>query len=418
VIAAGSDPIFGLIGDSRMASAFVTGGVAPTTTVRNPPHSISGWAALLSGQRIKVSSAYNKAASGSLVSDLAGQYAQLQAVTPVCTHVLILSGTNSFAAGVTGSAAWATMAALIATVIASGRRPIIILDLPRAVATWTTAAAQNSFYFNQLARRNAPALGAIVIDPTKYLADPASSSGDPLSGYYYDGIHQATLAAYYCGLELSNAVLGAIGKPALPGFASRGDIYNVTNNPYGNATQYGLFTGTGGTNTSSGGAASGAVADGWNNRTLTGTGTSVASQVARTDGKPGNWQQFVLTSGSGTSTYRASLITNPAMGANYPSGTAMVLEADVNVSSATGLESFNIAVYNFDGATLYEGVQALGSTLINSTYYPFPSAFSGRLRTEPLPYNALANQLLVRIESQVNTGAATIQVGGLELRQV
>jgi hypothetical protein len=410
-------PVLGIIGDSRVASAFVSGGLAPATTVRCPPHAPSTWACFLSGGKIKTSSAYNKAVSGSLVSALAGQLSNLLAVSPRCTHVLILTGTNSFAASVSGAAAWADLVAVLATIRAAGLQAIVVMDLPRAIAAWSTAAAQNSYWFNQLIREEAPRYGALVVDGANYLADPASATGDPRTGYYYDSIHPATLGAYYIGLDIANKILALLPDVALPGLTSRADVYNAVNNPLGNVLTNGLFAGTAGTNTSSGGAASGTVADGWNNRTLTGTGTSVASLIARTD-KPGNWQQMVQTSGAGTSTYRLSQIANPAITTNYPGSGSVVLECDVDVSSAAGLESMGFSVTNFDGGTVRDGVIAMGSTLIVATYYPYPAAFSGRLRTDPLPYNVLANQLLIRFETQVNTGAATIKVGNVELRPV
>lgn len=418
VLDAPNQPILGIIGDSRAAASYGTVGSAPGTTTKFPPNSPIGWACFLSNQVIKSGPIYNKAVSGSLITDMVGQFASLLQVTPKVTHVYILSGTNSFAAGVTAATAWSDLLDLLKVIKRAGIVPIINMDLPRALASWTAANAQNSFQFNQLVRAYGPAAGALVVDPSRYIADSASASGDPLSGYYYDGIHPATSAAYYIGKELSDNIIAKLQPAPLAGFTSRGDVFNATNNPYGNALSNGLFVGTAGTNTSSGGAASGTVADSWNNRTLDGTGTSVASIVTRTDGKPGNLQQLVQTSGAGTSNYRFSTIANPAINTNYPSGYSLVLEADIIVSSATGLEGMGWTITNYDGTTVRDGVQCFGSTLISSTYFPFPGAFSGRMRSPPLPFNSLANQLLVRFETRVTNGAATIQIGGMEIRAI
>jgi hypothetical protein len=411
--------ILGTLGDSRIASAYVSNGAAPNIAISTPCQSIVGWACFLSNQRIKSASAYNKAVSGSLVSDIAGQYANLAAVSPRCTHVLILAGTNSFSSGVSGQTAWSQLSPVLDSIRNDGRQAIVILDLPRANASWGSASQRdNSLWFNQLIRKNAPQQGAWLIDPSRYLADPASTTGDPLAGYYYDtpALHPATLGGYYIGKDVCDSVISRLLIPSLPGFTNRADVYSATN-PTGNALANGLFMGTTGTNQSSGGAASGTVATGWLNRTLSGTGTSVASLVARTDGKPGNWQQLVFTSGSGVSTYRLSPDPlYPAPGTNYPSGVPMVLEGDLNVSSASGLESLSIALSNYDGSSIRAVAQAFGSGLIGATYFPYPSTFSGRFRTDPLPYDALATQILVRLEAQVNTGAATIQIGNVEMR--
>lgn len=411
-------PILGIIGDSRAAASYTTTGVAPSTSKKFAPNSIVGWATFLSEQRIRSGSLWNKAVSGSLVSDLDGQFTNLLAVTPRCTHVYVLTGTNSLAAGTPASTCWSQLAAVLDRIRNAGMQAIVSTDLPRTVASMTTAYSQQSHQFNQLIRLNAPALGAMVVDPMRYLADPSNADGDPHSGYYYDGIHPATLGAYYAGLDLSNAILGRIPAGTLPGFASRGDVFNATNNPYGNALGNGMFAGTAGTNTSSGGAASGTVADGWNNRTLTGTGTSEASLIARTDGKPGWWQQLVQTSAGGVSEYRFSQITNPTRGTNYPADASLVLEFDLDVSGASGVEALGFAITNFDGVTVMDNVTCFGSAQIASTYYPFPAAFSGRVRSEPLAYNSLADRLLVRFETRINNGAATIKLGNVELRRV
>lgn len=408
--------LLGLIGDSRMAQSYVL----TNSVYRGLPNSIVSWACGLSQGRIRSGYAYNKAVSGSVTADLAGQLANLLAVSPRCTHVAVLTGTNDFVANESGSAAWGRLSQVLGRIREAGMQAIVIMDLPRTGdVTWTTARRQNSLWFNQLVRQNAFSLGAWVVDPSRYISDPASATGDPLANYMYDGIHPATTGAYYAGKDLCDMILSRLPVPYLPGLTNRADVYNATNNPLGSALSNGLFTGTGGTNTTAGGTASGTVADGWNNRTLTGTGTSDASLIARTDGKPGFWQQLVQTSNSGTSTYRFSPITAPAVGTNYPASGSLVLEFDLDVSSATGLEALGFTIYNWDGssATL-GGAQALGSTLIASTYYPLPSAFSGRFRTDPLPYDPASPSILVRLETQINTGAATIKVGNVEVRPV
>lgn len=412
------DPaIIGIIGDSRAAQSYVSSGVAPSSTLRSPPFGPVGWACFLSQGRIRSGSSYNRAVSGSLVSDLMGQLERLMAVTPRCTHVFILTGTNTFVADGKGDQAWAQLSAVLTAIRTNGMQAIVCLDLPRtADASWTAARYRNSWYYNQLVRRFAVQQGAQVIDAARYIADPASSTGNPLPNYTYDGIHPATNAAYFIGKELNDAVLSRLLTPALPGFTSRADTFDATNNPLGNCTPFGLFTGTSGRNVSSAGAASGSVADGWHNRTLTGTGTADASLVARTD-KSGNWQQVVYTSGSGVSTYRFGIDSALLRGSDYPSSGSLVLECDLDVSSGSGIEEMGIAIHNFDGAsTLLQGSQAFGSTMIASTYYPMPSAFSGRVRTDVLPINESAPQLLIRFECRINTGAATVRIGNLELR--
>ena len=410
-------PNLAIVGDSRAAQAFTDTGTGGLHNYQRKPNGFGSWVDFLTQQRIAVSKDYCKAVSSSLVSEVAGQLAQVFALSPSPSHVAILTGTNTFAAGTSAATAWAQLVPNIAACISRGIQPIIIFDLPRQLSTWTAANARQSFQFNQIVRSNAGLYGALVVDPTQYLADSANSNGDPLSNYYYDGIHPATMGGYYIGKAIADLISPLLPAP-IAGFASNGDTYNATDNPYGNILQNGLFTGTAGTNTSSGGAASGTVASLWNNRTLTGTGTSVASIVARSDGKPGNWQQLVLTS-TGTSTYRFSLITAPPVNTYYARGDRLALALDLDVSSATGLEVCTISLSDYDGgSTIYDATNHFASTLISATYYPMPTAFAGRVHTDPITTGAGSNGLLVRGEFQVKDGAATIKIGGAELRRI
>jgi len=142
----------------------------------------------------------------------------------------------------------------------------------------------------------------------------------------------------------------------------------------------------------------------------------VASIVTRdadaNGGSPGYFQQLVWTSAGGVSTYRFGQATNPVVTTNYALGTPVVLEMDVEVESAVGLESLDLRISDLGFKTAYY----FGPALINVTYYPYPAAFSGRIRTPPLVLDAASTALLVRFEGQVNNGAATVRFGNAELR--
>lgn len=372
-----------------------------------------GWAAFLSRQRIKSGAAYNFAVSGSGLVHIDAQLTSLLAVTPRCTHVYVLTGTNSFATGVTATSAWSDLAAALVRITAAGLKPVVSVDLPRGAASWSASAAAESAAFNQLIRANAPGLGAVVVDPSAQLADPVS--GDPRAGYYFDLIHPATLGGFNAGGDLATSLVATLSAMA-PASSGPTDVYDAATNPGGNVLPNGGFTGTAGTNTSSGGLASGAVATGWNNRTVSGTGTSTASLVAQAAPALGVWQQLQQDSPAGVSTFRFSQIANPRAGVEYPASGSLVLEYDLEVTGAAGLESIGFAITNFDGAVVYDNVTTFGSALTGSSYFPYPSAFSGRARSEPLVFNAAANQLLVHFETRINNGAATVRVGNVQLR--
>jgi len=410
-------PILGSVGDSRAAQSYTLTSAGASEAV--PSNSPVGWACFYAKQRIHSGRAYNMAVSGSYIGAIGAQMVSLLAVTPRCDYVSCLTGTNSFAdEGLTGAQGWAELVTnFLIPARDAGVQAIICLDIPRAIAgAYSTADQQNSLWYNQLIRDNAPAYGAWVLDPTGYLADPASSAGAPRTNYYSDGIHEATLGAERIGYALSNLILSRLPPPTVQGFVNRADVYNATNNPKGNILTNGMFTGTGGANTSNGGVASGTVADSWQNRTLTGIGTSVASIVARAadtnGGSPGSFQQLIWTSAGGVSTYRFDQATAPVVTTNYQLGTPLVMEMDVEVEGAVGLESLDLRITDSGFKSAYY----FGPALINVTYYPYPAAFSGRIRTPPLVLNVATASLLVRMEGRVNTGAATVRFGNAELR--
>lgn len=410
------EPLLGIVGDSRAAQSFSDTGTGGLHNYKRHPQGFATWVDFLTSQRIRVSRDYCKAVSMSLVSDITSQLTQIFALSPQPSHIVFLTGTNTFAAGTSATTAYGQLQANIRACVSRGIQPIVVFDLPRQLSTWTAANARQSFQFNQLLRNNGGADGAWLVDATKYLADPANTNGDPLANYYYDGIHPATLGGYYIGKAIADLLNPLLPSP-LVGYASAGDLYNATDNPYGNILQNGLFTGTAGTNTSSGGVASGTVASLWNNRTLTGTGTSVASIVANTGDRPGSRQQLVLTS-TGLSTYRFSLITFPAVNTYYARGDRLFLALDLDISGATGLEAATLSLSDFDGAsTIYDVSNDFNATLIGATYYPLPND-AGRARVDPLTTGASSNGLLVRLDFQVRDGAATIKFGCGELRRL
>jgi len=437
--AAGGDPLarassrngratLAVIGDSRVAQGIQIIAQNGGINKKKKPTSFAAWWEFLSRGRISAPSDYNFGVSGSLITALAAQVQQVLALNPRPTHCLILSGTNSFAANVTAADGWAQYAPNIQALVAAGIRPICLADLPRAIGSWTASAAAQSIQFNQLLFRNAPALGALVVDPAYLLADPANTAGDPLTGYYQNngvtdnGIHPATLADFLIGQAVDGVVSPLIQGP-LPFVSSRADVYDATNNPFGNILESvmsgsSLMQGTAGTNTTNGGTASGTVASGWNNRTLTGTGTSVASIEARADGKPGNNQVLTLSSASGVSTYRFSFITNPLAASYYVAGDKLQLAIDMSVSAATGLEGLYFYVQDFDGTNPRGAGQWGDNAIIGSNYYPYPTAFSGRAFTDPAIIVASPLSLIIRMEMRVNNGGATIKIGGAELRRV
>lgn len=404
-------PLLGTLGDSRIAQGFTSPGGANTL-----PHGAASWVEGLTNGRVRLPWANSQAVSGAKFSDiLATQLPLLLALNPRPTHCIVLCGTNDIAGSVAQATIKANALAVWNALKAAGIRPVQMADLPRTVASWTATNLLQQQDLNQWFRTYAGVNGAAFVDPSATIADPASANGDPLTAYAQsDGIHPTSLAAYQCGLALQ----GYFNQVPLPYHlrpVSRGDAYDATNSPRGNQLPNGgLFSGTGGSNTSTAGTASGTVADGWNNRILSGAATTaVASLVARSDaGGVGWWQQVVYTATNAMTT-RIEPISNLAAGV---AGETYVGEIDVNVTGSSKLLYLNLNCFDVGGASGFVGI-AHKNPGIAAMY--LPAAYSIRLVTPPFLLTAGTTRQAFRIEAAFDAGgAATVQIGAATLRKV
>lgn len=159
-----------------------------------------------------------------------------------------------------------------------------------------------------------------------------------IAGYVSDGLHPLVRGAAPMG-----KVLAAALSPVVPYV----DTLVSNNTDTGNLLTNGLMTGTGGGN-AVGAALTGTIAANW---TVQGgfTGTVVGSKVARTDGKPGEWQQFNFTAG-GTNRIQmrpTANITSLVAGDKVYCETEF--ETDAGFIPSTGY--FNLVLYCYNGTT-------------------------------------------------------------------
>ncbi len=404
-----SNPItLGLVGDSRNV-VFNTSGV----NLYKSSSQLATWLEFFSYGRIKLSAAHSFAAGGTQVSAIPGQMDSLLAVTPRCGAVLIVTGTNTFNAGGTAADAWTILAAQITRALMARVRPIVVLDLPRQQSTFSpgASAALQSCRFNSLIRANAPALGALVVDLTAVLADAASATGDPISGYYSDGIHLAPKGAFVAGKEIA-AYFAAYPKAAR-GFASPRDTYDASNNPSGNLFGYGLMQGSSGSNAGTG--ASGTVPTGWKNSVNGGTGTSVASVEARADGGPGNWLKLDIA-GSDAIDVRAQLAANITAG--FSTGDVVALECEMSVTGGVNVNASRCALVCYGSGFV---IKASGQIDALTTTQLLPDgSFSGLWRTPSIVVTSDTINLTPTFYFATGNagGALTARLGAVSIRKV
>jgi hypothetical protein len=413
-------PLVAVLGDSRPHQE-LNQTVAPSGLVNfvTSPHGSVAWLEPLTQGRVRVPWNYNFAIAGTGTTEiLATQIPQLLALSPRPTHAVINTITNDLTGALGVATIKANLLLIWQTIRASKIQPVMMLDLPRTVASWSATNLQQSCELNQWIRDYGPGLGVVVIDPISVLADPNNSNGDPLTGYTYDSIHPVPVASYQIGLLLA-AYFNTLPGPSVRRIGSRGGVYNAANNQRGNLISAGMMQGAAGTNTPGAGTATGTVATGWNNRVISGTGVSTASVVARADGGPGNWQQLVLTDSSGGSLFRLSLITPPVPADGYATGDVVHAEVDLVVSAASGLTGCRLDCFDINtGVVIQQNARAFEFVFLVATYWPLPPAYTVRLRTPDFTVTTGSANLIFRVEPQLASGgSATVKVGDAEIRK-
>lgn len=249
--------------------------------------------------------------------------------------------------------------------------------------------------------------GVVLADFCGVVVDPASTTLQPLSGYYNDATHVGIKGAYFCGKLLQSIV-----DPMLPGGLlplSFGVYDNYTNNPDGNLLDNGCFTTTSGGTAGTG--ASGTVPSGVTVSRHSGTGTVAVSTAASPTGI-GNDLVLTLT-GAANDVFNASMDV-PSPSTRVIPGATYVLEAEIQITNGTGLRApkiyleYNGSVTGGKQSIVFEDtVGGVGGD----------EDFTVRVQTEPytIPTNGeTINWTTVRFRPSCNASCSAV----IKLRQV
>lgn len=184
------------------------------------------------------------------------------------------------------------------------------------------------------------------------------SNGDMVATYTSDGLHRNARGGYPMAVQALTD-LNEITPPANPmHLFSSLDLYDATNNVYGNLISNGHFAGTGGTKNT---GVSGNLADTWTLGRVDGTvATCVCSKV--TDSTPNGlvWQRMTFDGvggGSSGETFRlqwnggTNITTGIVAGEWYYASMLMRFSAP----SSLGNSAFQYAYYRIDDATASTG---------------------------------------------------------------
>jgi hypothetical protein len=422
------------IGDSRLANSFQNQDTGGWTRNYSTNQGVIGWLSFFLNQRINLPYNYDLAVSGSGCAAIRASVSQVLLLNPKPAICLINGGTNDFA--VVGDLARAQQAfsdisAAAIQLRQNGIVPVIEIDMPRATSSWSANAGTVSSAFNQMLREWCRPTGVLLVD---YEYQYIQIDGNPVAAYNVaDGIHQSCTGAVIRALKYAEVI-----EPLLPEFTTNTgsvrDAFGSTLNPKGNLiTSIGFMTGTGGANMGTG--ASGSVSTGWLSRVISGTMTAVASKESpRTDGRLGD-RLVVALSATNASEYRLAPQNNPVTTGNYPAGTLVYAECDLEITALAGtIDYIRLVLSDFDGAT--EGSRSYAMKDVFATgLNPVPlvpltnntgsgnaaTTLKGRLRTElVIVGQALAStQLIYRIEVKLAAGAScTFKFGDATIRAV
>ena len=422
------------IGDSRLANSFQNVDVSGWTRNYRSNQGAITWLSFLTNQRINLPINYDLAVSGTGTAAIRASVAGVLALSPRPAICIINGGTNDFAVESTLARAQLALSNIQAAALelsANGILPIIEVDTPRSTASWSANAGIVSATYNQLLRDWCRASGTLLVD---YESQYIQNDGEPVAAYNVaDGIHQSCTGGVIRALkyaELMNTFLPRYEGNSI----SVRDAFNATLNPKGNLiANISLMTGTGGTNMGTG--ASGTVSTGWLNRVISGTMTAVASKESpRTDGILGD--RLVITMSATTaSEHRLSPINNPITTGNYPAGTQVYAEFDVEITALSGVVDYiRLVLSDFDGTTegsrSYDMKDVFGTGLnplplvplvANTGVGNFATTLKGTMRTELITIGQAFTsiQLIYRLETKMAAGAAaTIKVGHATIKAI
>jgi lysophospholipase L1-like esterase len=392
-----------LVGDSRLF---------PSQPISSSFRSVWNMVQAILGYRFNLVA--NAAVAGYTTSDmLATLDEQVLSTSP--SHVIVFGGTNNIAIG---GAAGATQAledltganGIYSKILATGATVVACLEYP-ASAVYTTAEKREALHIlnSGIIEYARYTTDVIVVDFFDRVINTASATGDNITSLLHDGVHLSASGSIYCAYELAAAI--QYTYPQARKFStSLTDIVSATFLK-GNIVANGAMSGTGGSNAGTG--MSGVVATSWAHQLESGTATSVASKVNRTDGYTGEWQRLTVSAGANDTAVR--LLQFALVPAALSAGDFVELFVEFNLSSVVG---------NILGLCPYIQWLDGSSGLLRVDFAPFPEGdplvnFSGVLRMPPVEIPTGAFLVLPAIRLQMNNGASCVlDVGRFELRKV
>ncbi len=383
------------------------------------------WANGLLGHRLYLDPSLNKGVSGETSTQILARYAADVAANYASFDIaFVLAGSNDLSGATTTGqmdTALSNIQSIVTRMVAAGKWVVLFSVIPRAgIASDATGRKLHQYLNTKIRRWIRTQPDVIFIDAWRDLADPADTTGTPVSTLMaVDGTHPNPGGAYYMGKRVYD-VLSPLIPPASDLLASAADVYDGTTNPYGNRLANPAFTtGTGGTATS---PCTGTVVGSWTLAQLAGTFVatncvgSVETQSAGYGAVPGKKQVVTVSITSKTSFESFQLVQGVT---GFSAGDVVELFCELDVSNISHLLQLELRLGESDGASF----PVSASDGYNNLYGgEVPSSLT--YRTFHIPrYTVQANSrtlycAFVCTLDATASASVTLKIGGVALRKV
>jgi len=270
--------IITVIGDSRVDLSWLAANAGGRSTYCVSPFA---WLEFLTGGTVTIPGALNFGVAGETTTQILARTdtAVAAAVAAGAGAAFGFMSTNDRTAGLSLATSKSNMAAIEAKFLNAGIPFIWIAETPRGDAAHTslrltgTQLANHVEIHRWLTERAYYYQNVYTVDPWAFIADRASTTGDAIANYLYDGLHIGSRGAFAIATQLK-AIIDRIFTPISRSFTSAADIASASN-PYGSAMSNAQFAGTSGT---AGSNVTGTIPTSWTVGTPA-TGMSVVSSI-------------------------------------------------------------------------------------------------------------------------------------------
>ena len=334
-----------------------------------------------------VSVVYNGGVIGDKTADMLARLPNV--VASDADAVTVMGGTNDILGSVSLATIQANLSTMYETIVAAGKIVLAMEVLPASQygSAQLLKLAQLNAWIGEYARTHP---GVLVVPFYSELANPANGSANTdllrlESGNY---LHLRAGGAMRIARRVWD-VLKTIVPPFDPALGFNGHPLNAI----GNGLMLGDVSG---------------VATGWAVSTPD-SAVYTVSKVARTDGRPGEWQRISVTSGTVYLDYVSTQAGNVAWTSTTQ---ALISEFEV-VGDATNLTQFDVATFaENSSAGVHKRSYGFFDSYTSPKRGPIPSPIL--MRTYPLSgYNVAATKARSRITLK---GAGTLDIGRAALR--